>query len=378
MVLLMRQKKTKGQKTIDAEVSNSDPEKNKRRQKKMSEIKKPAKTAVRKPANSTTKVPAKTPKQASPAVQREVSSAPQTPIYAAPVQQQQAPVNSAPESIIVQNVLKGPLYISDIGMEFGGLEVRDLTWEDPSVVKRSQDLRRAIQMGQLNRISQAEWDRIISLRAAEERAETQRISNRRTRNVNVDGRIIDAEVLNLNKADGGRTAQDQVSTAGYANDPMSYATAYQEARAQYEDRGSALDANTFASMVKNQPSLIPTLLRGDSIFSDGTLSGVSGRARATVITQGDGYSTGVSQMEMTNYNRDQRLAGSSAMGIGSLQNRDGMLDPNNPMQMPVMAQIPDFVDLDNLDDDDDAGYAEEIDLANDGSDDLGGGVRRLG
>ena len=214
-VLLMHQKKIQGQKAIDTEVLNSDPEKTKRRQKKMSEIKKPAKTAVRKPATSTTKVPAKTPKQASPAMQRETPTAPQTPIYAAPAPQ--APVNNAPESIIVQNVLEGPLYISDIGMEFGGLEVRDLTWEDPSVVKRSQDLRRAIQVGQLTRITQADWDHIMNVRAAEARAETQRISNRRTRNVRADGRVIEAEVLNLNKADGGRAAQDQVSTAGYAN-----------------------------------------------------------------------------------------------------------------------------------------------------------------
>lgn len=372
----MHQKKIQGQKAIDTEVLNSDPEKTKRRQKKMSEIKKPAKTAVRKPATSTTKVPAKTPKQASPAMQRETPTAPQTPIYAAPAPQ--APVNNAPESIIVQNVLEGPLYISDIGMEFGGLEVRDLTWEDPSVVKRSQDLRRAIQVGQLQRITQADWDHIMSVRAAEARAETQRISNRRTRNVRADGRVIEAEVLNLNKADGGRAAQDQVSTAGYANDPMSYATAFQEARAQYDDRSSVLDAHTFAQMVKNRPSLISTLLRGDSLFDDGTISGVAGRARATVITQGDGYNTGVSQMDMTNYNRDQRLAGSSAMGIGSLQNNNGYLDLNNPGQMPTMTQIPDFVDLDNLDDDDDAGYAEEIDLANDGGDDSSGGVRRLG
>lgn len=338
----------------------------------MSEIKKPAKTSARKPVTSISKVPAKTPKQAPPA-QREIPAPP--PIYAAPVQQQQ-PVNNAPESIIVQNVLEGPLYISDIGMEFGGLEVRDLTWEDPSIVKRSQDLRRALQMGQLARITQDDWDRVTQIKAAEARAETQRVSNRRTRNVNVDNRIIEAEVLNLNKADGGKSAQDQVSTAGYANDPMSYATAFQEARLQYEDRGSALDAHTFASMVKNRPSLIPTLLRGESLFEDGTISGVSGRARATVITPGSGYATNVSQMDMTNYNRDQRLAGSSAMGIGSLQNKDGYLNPNNPGQMPTMAPIPDFVDLDNLDDDD-SGYAEEIDLANDLGDDSGG-VRRLG
>jgi len=292
-------------------------------------------------------------------------------------QQPQAPVNQAPESIIVQNTFEGPLYISDIGMEFGGLEVRDLTWEDPSIVKRSQDLRRAIQLGHLIRISQGEWDNIMRIKAAEARAETQRISNRRTRTVNADGRLLEAEVLNLNKADGGKAAQDQVSTAGHANDPMSYATAFQEARYQYEDRGVTLDAHTFAGMVRNRPSLIPRLLARESMFDDGVISGAVGRGRATVIAPGnDGmYGTSVNQVNMTNYNRDQRIAGSSAMGIGSFQNDQGYLDPMTPGMMPHSAPIPDFVDLDNLDDDE--GYAEEIDLASD-VDDSSGGVRRLG
>jgi len=116
-------------------------------------------------------------------------------------------------------------------------------------------------------------------------------------------------------------------------------------------------------------------LNNESMFNDGVMSGAVGRGRATVITQGVGYDTGVTQLDMTNYNRDQQIAGSTAAGLGSQKNQ--VLDPFNPHIMPSMAQIPDFVDLDNLDDDDDAGYAEEIDLANDG-DDLGGGVRRLG
>jgi len=323
------------------------------------------------------KTPAKTAKQAPPATRRTVVETPQPqpqhPMYAAQPQPQ-AP--SAPESIIVQNTLAGPLYISDIGMEFGGFEVRDLTWEDPSIVKRSQDLRRALTTGHLMRITQAEWDRIMQFKAAEARAETQRVSNTRTRRkVKADGRIIEAEYLNLNKADGGRTAQDQVSTAGYANDPMSYAMAFQEARAQYEERGAILDAQTFAGMVENRPRLIQQLLNNESMFNDGVMSGAVGRGRATVITQGVGYDTGVTQLDMTNYNRDQQIAGSTAAGLGSQKNQ--VLDPFNPHIMPSMAQIPDFVDLDNLDDDDDAGYAEEIDLASDG-DDLGGGVRRLG
>lgn len=339
----------------------------------MSETKKPAKTAVRKPALP--KTPAKTAVRQAPVARQQLQQEPQ-PVYAPPVQ---PVVNQDPPAFIVQNTFEGPLYISDIGMEFGGLEVRDLTWEDPSIVKRSQDLRKALTMGHLHRISQAEWDNIVRIKAAEARAETQRLSNRRTRNVRVDDRLIEAEVLNLNKADGGKSAQDQVSTAGYANDPMSYATAFQEARYQYEDRGVTLDAHTFAAMTKNRPSLINRLLNKESIFDDGIISGAPGRGRATVITPGvDGqYGTSVNQVNMTNYNRDQRMAGSSAMGIGSLQNDQGYLDPSNPNAMPNNFPIPDFADLDNLDDDGDSGYAEEIDLANEVGD-SGGGLRRLG
>ena len=156
---------------------------------------------------------------------------------------------------------------------------------------------------------------------------------------------------------------------------MSYASAFHEARLQYEERGASLDAITFANIIKQTPTLIGKLLQGVSMFNDGVTSGALGRGRATVIMPGDGYSTNIGQMDMTNYNRDQRVAGSTAMGIGSLQN--GMIDPFNPNAMPTH-NIPDMVDLDNLSDDDDEGYAEEIDLANDGGEDSGGGVRRLG
>lgn len=338
----------------------------------MSEIKKPAKTAVRKPASTVAKKVTKPSARTESAKRQEAKIQPQVQqqqvqAYAAPAPQK-APVT---ESIIVQNVLEGPLYISDIGMEFAGMEVRDLTWEDPSIVKRSHDLRRAIASGQLIRITQQQWDDIMYRKAAAARAETQRISQKRTRNVRAgDGRIIEAEVLNLNKADGGRAAQEQVSTAGYANDPMSYASAFAEARAQYQDRGADIDTATFANMVRNIPGIVGRLLNGESLFNDGVISGAEGRGRATVITPGDGYGTGVAHVGMTNYNRDQRLP-----GIGSYQNQPGYIDPMNPNSMPYH-EIPDMVDLDNLDDDDDMdGYAEAIDLAVD--DVEAGGIRRL-
>jgi hypothetical protein len=320
----------------------------------MTNIKKPVKKAPVKSAEklATKKTTAKVAPAPAPVAQQ----------YSAPA----PPTSTAPESIIVQNVLPGPLYISDIGMEFGGHEVKDLTWEDPSIVKRSQDLRRALVNGHLIRISQQEWDNIMLHKAAQARAEAQRISAKRTRKVNADGRILEAEVLNLNKADGGRSAQDQISTAGYASDPMSFATAFQTARAEYEDRGMTLDSFTFTRLAENNPRLVGRLLAGGSVFDDGVTSGVLGRGRATVITPGDGFSTGVAQMDMTNFNRDQRIAGSTAYGAGVYQNQVEIPEP----------YIPDMIDLDNLnDEDDDEGYGEEIDLAIEDSD--SGGIRRL-
>jgi len=324
----------------------------------MTNIKKPAKKAPVKAADkpTTKRVAPKTTRPAAPAAQQ----------YSAPAPAPAPQASNAPESIIVQNVLPGPLYISDIGMEFGGHEVRDLTWEDPSIVKRSNDLRRALVNGQLIRISQQEWDNIMAHKAAQARAEAQRISARRTRKVNADGRVLEAEILNLNKADGGKSAQDAVSTAGYASDPMSYATAFQAARAEYEDRGLTLDSFTFTRLAENNPKLVGRLLAGGSVFEDGVTSGVLGRGRATIITPGDGFSTGVSQVDMTNFNRDQRIAGSTAYGAGTYQNQVEIPEP----------YIPDMVDLDNLDDEDDEeGYGEEIDLAVEDSD--SGGIRRL-
>jgi hypothetical protein len=100
----------------------------------MTNIKKPAKPAAAKAATKpATRTAAKTNSSPAPAPASQQSMPAPAPALQTPEQT---------ESIIVQNILPGPLFISDIGMEFGGHEVKDLTWEDPSIVKRSQDLRR--------------------------------------------------------------------------------------------------------------------------------------------------------------------------------------------------------------------------------------------
>jgi len=316
---------------------------------------------------------------------RPVEQAPQPQYVPQPVQQHAAPPQ--PETFIVQNITKGPLYISDIGMSFGPLEVRDLTWEDPYIVKRSNDLRKAILSGFLARISQEQWNQILAFQVAQAQADARRIerNRQRTRQVQADGRVFDAEIQNLSKADGGRAAQEAVATAGYINDPVSYSTAFREAILQYEDRGFTLDAHTFAALAQSNPDIIGKLLNGESIFSDmGAVSGDPNRGRATVLTAPTniGEGMGVMQMPMTNYNRDQQIAGSSAHNISSFKHdTEGYLNPLNPHVMPNMHHtVKDMVDLDNLNDDDygdDAGYAEEIDLANDLGDNQGGGIRRL-
>jgi hypothetical protein len=219
-------------------------------------------------------------------------------------------VNQEPESFIVQNVTLGPHYVSDIRLNFGPLQAIDLTWEDPKVVKASKDLRNSIRLGLLRKITPDQFDSIEERAAIKGKKELlKQQNNNNLRTVDVDGKTIEAESIDAEKAYSNK---NNVTTAGYANDSLSYAMALDIAQTQAELQGEDLSVEQFADRVQNNPGIINQLLaQQKNLDANSSVSGVETRGRAFVAEPpGDAVrGSTVREVEMTNYNRDRRVAG---------------------------------------------------------------------
>lgn len=262
--------------------------------------------------------------------------------------------NNEPESFIIQNVTLSPHYVSDIRLQFDPLAVIDLTWEESKAVKASKDLRNSLRTGVLRKITQEQWDKILekqTLREKKELLKQQDFDNLQT--VDVDGEEKQVEVIDLQKGNSSKEAA--VSTAGYANDSMSYALALDIAQQQAELRGDELSVEEFAEQVKNNPHLVPTLIKQARNLSDNSsISGDARKGKAYVAYQATEMGgTSVKQMNMTNFNRDGYVA-------------NGM-DAN---EIPIKDSL-------NIDAYDDMPIAEAIDLEGEVGESEKGSVRRL-
>jgi len=219
-------------------------------------------------------------------------------------------VNQDPESFIVQNVTLGPHYVSDIRLNFGPLQAIDLTWEDPKVVKASKDLRNSIRLGLLRKITPDQFDSIEERAAIKGKKELlKQQNNNNLRTVDVDGKTIEAESIDAEKAYSNK---NNVTTAGYANDSLSYAMALDIAQTQAELQGEDLSVEQFADRVQKNPGIINQLLaQQKNLDANSSISGVETRGRAFVAEPpGDAVrGSTVREIEMTNYNRDRRVAG---------------------------------------------------------------------
>ena len=220
-------------------------------------------------------------------------------------------VNQEPESFIVQNVTLGPHYVSDIRLNFGPLQAIDLTWEDPKVVKASKDLRNSIRLGLLRKISPEQFDTIEEKAAIKGKKELlKQQNNNNLRTVDVDGKTIEAESIDAEKAYSNK--DNNVTTAGYANDSLSYAMALDIAQTQAELQGDDLTVEEFADRVQRNPGIINQLLaQQKNLDANSSVSGVETRGRAFVAEPPSDAIKGssVREVEMTNYNRDRRVAG---------------------------------------------------------------------
>lgn len=225
--------------------------------------------------------------------------------------------SAEPETFIVQNVMPCFHCISDLGWTFQPFEVKDLTWQDTAIIQKSANLRESIKKGLLKQITQEQWDELQDRQLAEERARLVKDQRERKRQmVDVDGTAIEAEIINLNAGDRGITADEEVTTAGNINDPMTYSVAFAAASAEAAERGEHLDASDFSRMLENNPKLIDNYLTRSASVGRGVTSGNSRRGKATTMQPPvSGRSTSANQVDMTNFNRDHRVAGMEDISI---------------------------------------------------------------
>lgn len=223
-----------------------------------------------------------------------------------------APAESTtPERFIIQNVTQGHHCITDLSITLEPFQVYDLSWDKTGFVQNSNDLRHSLRKGYVQRISPEEWDEIIMAEEAREQEEAYKAESQRNNRtvVEMDGRMVDAESLNLNASDSGRNHQALVSTQGHANDPATYAASFREARSEAKNRGYTLTAADFANQVASNDGRLPTRFAKNNFGRNqsSSTSGDPNRGIATVSTP-DGFR----KMPMTNFNRDNSIAGSDA------------------------------------------------------------------
>lgn len=209
------------------------------------------------------------------------------------------------KSFIVQNVTLGPHYVSDIRLNFGPLQAIDLTWEDPKLIKASKDLRNSLRLGLLKQITPEQFENLEEKAAIREKKELLRQQNNSNlQTMDIDGREMQVETIDAEKA---YNPNSEVSTAGYANDSLSYAMALDIAQTQAQLRGDELSVEDFAEQVNRDPNIIGRLIsQQKNLNVNSSVSGDPKRGTAYVAVPSENAISGTSvqKMQLTNFNRD--------------------------------------------------------------------------
>lgn len=240
-----------------------------------------------------------------------------------------------PETFFVQNATLSYLFLSDIKLQFSRLEAKDLTWDDPNIIKKSKDLQNALRKGILVKLTEEEYNKLQDQMAEKEkkllaREQKNKLNYKKVKSEDGEKEFI-ADRFDVSKSSKKQSALD---FSGNANDTMSYVTAFEIAQGIAAENGDQLTAFEFGEMVENNPNLVNNLLAN----TRGAENQVKHRAYFSVPNGLNGDTT-VGEAYLSNYNRDKRYAG---------------------------LNVKDSVNLDDIDDiDDDTDYVEEIDLEQD-------------
>ena len=203
------------------------------------------------------------------------------------------------------------------------------------IIKKSRNLKDSLRTGILRKLTTEEYEKTMELQYARERKELLREQKNKPSYNKVeseDGNEFLADTFEVDKPSRKKT------DAGYADEHMSYVTAFEIAENLAAEQGDVLTAEEFGELVKDDPRIVPNLLKR-------TKAAKTQPHKAFVATPpGDGgMQSGVAARWMTNYNRDAQIAG---------------VEDNPGLQMKA-GYIRDALDFDNMNDDD-SGFGEEI------------------
>ena len=206
------------------------------------------------------------------------------------------------ETFIVQNITLGWHSVSDIGLLFAPTEVKDLTWEDENVIRRSRNLKDSIRNGILRKLSPEEYEKTMEMQYQKEKKQLLREQQNKTKlnKLKTDDKEFDVDTIDLEK---GKRKNSELDISGSASHPMSYVTAYEIASRLSDERGEVLTAEEFAEIVENDPGIVPKLLSRTKTAATEKNHNVY----YAVPTNDTSNSVGVVQAKMTNLNRDARI-----------------------------------------------------------------------
>lgn len=207
-------------------------------------------------------------------------------------------------TFIVQNITPFYHVCSDINMTWGPREVKDLTWEDPTIIKKSANLKNALRSGTLRQLSEVEYEKTIALQYEKEKKQLLREQKNKNeyRKIKADDKEMVADTIDLDKA--RRKMGDAIDITGTANHPMSYVTAFEIAQNIATERGDLLTAEEFSSMVEANPNIVPALL--SQTRQAETMDPQKSVYYAVPMGEGN-TTTGVVKASMKNFNRDARM-----------------------------------------------------------------------
>jgi muconolactone delta-isomerase len=256
-------------------------------------------------------------------------------------------------TFIVQNITPFYHVCSDINMTWGPREVKDLTWEDPMIIKRSSNLKNSLREGTLRQLNEAEYEKTIKLQYEKERKQLMREQKNKNeyRNLKVDDKEFAADTFDLMAS---RKKNDTIDITGTANHPMSYVTAFEIAQNIATERGDLLTAEEFSTMVESNPNIVPALL---SSARQAEAEKPSKPAYyAAPMGEGNTTSAGVVKTSMKTLNREAMILPDS----GELEMKASYIMDSIGYDESDAAYHQDSIDLDIDMADDDSDFAEEI------------------
>lgn len=238
------------------------------------------------------------------------------------------------ETTIIQNITLGYHFVSDIKLQWGPKEVKDLTWEDPIMIKKSKDLRDSMRSGILKQLTEEEYEKTMQLQYEKERKQLLRDQQNKMKLESVEVEGLDKEFLadTFDVSEARKKPGAELDITGTANHPMSCVAAFEIAQAQAMEKGDTLTAEEFLMAVENNPKIIPSLLR----MTKAANSLPAKTAYVASPMSETGGISGVLKTKMNNINQDM---------VGEVNNTD-------------IEYIMQKIDIDT-----DEGFAESIEIS---------------